>query len=177
MTQPNQPELSPPQVTYFNQLKYSIGNDPFLTVIDLYELPKNAGYLIPIWIRNEEKARALATILETQREIGNIPIYVVVLFDGNIAEPYDVSKFNARDISKLVEDALETNRYFLFSKVAFVVPGTVAVYPVFTKSVTQFYNEDLSDLYRNYNEVAAEVFKEVFQEKINGIDLDPSTEE
>jgi len=48
---------------------------------------------------------------------------------------------------------------------------------VFTKSVTQFYNEDLSDLYRNYNEVSAGVFREVLKEKINGIDIDPSTEE
>jgi len=46
ITNPNQPELSPPQIPYFNQLKYSIGNDPLVAVIDLYELPRNAGYLI-----------------------------------------------------------------------------------------------------------------------------------
>jgi len=119
----------------------------------------------------------LATILESEKEVGNIPIYVVVLSHGQIVEPYDVSDFNASDILKIVEIAFETNRYYLFSKVTFVVPGTVAVYPVFTKSVVQFYNEDFSDLYRNYNEVASNVFREVFQEKINEIDLDPSTEE
>ena len=35
------------------------------------------------------------------------------------------------------------------------------VYAIFKKEVIQFFNDDISDFYCNYNEVAAKVFNEV----------------
>ena len=32
---------------------------------------------------------------------------------------------------------------------------------IINKAIVQFYNDDISDLCRNYNEVAAKVFKEI----------------
>jgi hypothetical protein len=174
MTQSNLPQLSPPQFTYFNEVKYSVGNDPFVTVLNIIELPYDAGYLIPVLVRNQEKAQALATIVERQKTFGNIVVYVVVIYDGQVVNPL-TDTFTPQEMGKLFETALKTNRYFKFAAVERLSPGTESVYPVFSKSVIQFFNDDLSDFYNNFNEVAASVFRDVLRDEINSIPINPST--
>ncbi|MFD2682507.1 hypothetical protein [Bacillus seohaeanensis] len=174
MTESNLPQLSPPQFTYFNEVKHSVGNDPFVTVLNIIELPHDAGYLIPVLVRNQEKAQALATIMESQKTFGNIVVYVVVIYDGQVVNPL-TDTFTPQEMKKLVETALKTNRYFIFAAVERFSPGTESVYPVFSKSIIQFFNDDLSDLYNNFNEVAASVFSDVLRKEINSIPINPST--
>lgn len=176
MTQPILPQLSPPQFTYYNELKYSVGNDPAVTVTNIIELPLNAGYLVPILVRNRKKAQALATILIAQKEIGNINVYTAVINDGQVVDPIE-GTLTAKEIQELFETALDSNRYFKFAVVEPFTPGTFSVFPVFLKSVIQFYNDDLSDLYKNFNEVAANVFRDILKEDINGTSINPSTAE
>ncbi|OIK13060.1 hypothetical protein BIV60_14725 [Bacillus sp. MUM 116] len=175
MTQTDLPQLSPPQITYFNEVKHSLGNDPNVTVLNLIEFPQGAGYLISIIVDNRKKARALATILDQQKEIGNIVINLIVIYDKTIVRPHSRS-FTAEGIVDLFEDALGTNRFFKFAEAKPFSPGVTSVYPVFTKSVIQFFNDDISDIYGNFNEVTAFVFRDVVREEINGILINPSTE-
>ncbi|WP_026576220.1 hypothetical protein [Bacillus sp. UNC438CL73TsuS30] len=176
MTQSDLPQLSPPQYTYFNELKYSIGNDPMVQVLNLIEFPEDGGYLIPIIVfSSRKKARALATILNLQKELGNITVNAIVIYDKSIVRPYGRT-FTAEGLVDLFEEALSSNRYFKFAETKLFSPDTPSVYPVFTKSVIQFFNDDISDLYNNFNEVAAFVFRDVLRDEINGILINPSTE-
>jgi hypothetical protein len=53
--------------------------------------------------------------------------------------------------------------------------GNTFVYPVFKVRVVQFFNDDLSDFFSNYNNVAAFVFKDVLRNTISGTPIQFST--
>ncbi|MCA1320191.1 hypothetical protein LC085_09765 [Bacillus tianshenii] len=174
MTESDLPQLSSPEFTYFNELKYSVGNDPGVTVNSLIELPLNTGFLIIILVKNRKKAQALATILNLLKQFGNINIFVVVIYEGQIIEPLE-EPLTPEEIQQLYKTALKTNRYFKFAKVAPISPDIDSVYPIFSKSVIQFFNDDISDLFQNFNEVAAHVFRDVLKTNISGTPINPST--
>ncbi|MFZ3589950.1 hypothetical protein ACOI1C_11875 [Bacillus sp. DJP31] len=155
-------------------MKNSIGADPCVTVLNLIELPKEAGYLIPILVEDQEIAEALATILTLQKDLGNLTIFVAVLSQGQLVSPIG-SNLTPEDIVKLYTTAFETNRFFKSVVAQEVFLGDVSVFPVFKKSVIQFFNDDLSDLFRHFNAVAAEVFRDVLRGEINNIIINPST--
>lgn len=135
MTESDLPQLSPPQFTYFNELKHSIGNDPLVSVINIIELPYDAGYFIPVIVQDQKTARALATISELQKSFGNIIVYVVVIYDGDVVDPLNEDGLTPQQVPGLFKEALGTNRYFEFAVVEQLPPGTEAVYPVFSKRV------------------------------------------
>lgn len=49
------------------------------------------------------------------------------------------------------------------------------LFVVFKRGVVQFYNDDLSDLYGNYNEVAENVFAKLLKLQINDFSCSAST--
>jgi hypothetical protein len=52
--------LSPPEATYFNEIKFSIGNDPLVRVDPLRELPGGI-FVVTLRVNGTRKAQALAT--------------------------------------------------------------------------------------------------------------------
>ncbi|MCM2535790.1 hypothetical protein NDK43_30315 [Neobacillus pocheonensis] len=175
MSQSNLPQLSPPEFTFFNELKYSIGKDPLVTVENIIKLP-NGEYLILVIVKSRQKAMALATILELQKNLGNIIVNVAVIYHGQVIDPIE-DTFTPREVVNLFETALDTNRYFQFAVAQLITPGMEGVFPVFSKKIIQFFNDDLSDLYNNFNGVAADVFRDVFRTEINEIVINPSTKQ
>ena len=173
MTKDPSVRLSPPQYTYVNFLKHSIGNDPCVDVMDIEEIV-GGDYLIPIHVKCREKAIALATILELHKTFGNINIFVEVCFCNQVVKPIENIE-NIERLVQIVRQALDTNCYFEFVRAAEPFPGLVSIFPVFKKEVIQFFNDDLSDLYANFNGVAAHVFSEVMKSTINGFFISPST--
>ena len=71
-----QVELLPPWITYFNELKNSIGADPTVTVGPL--IPVGGNFIILVQAISNEKARALATFLKSFVEFGNVSVTVIV---------------------------------------------------------------------------------------------------
>ncbi|RNB79920.1 hypothetical protein EDM59_26330 [Brevibacillus nitrificans] len=67
--------LSPPEFTYLNEIKFSIGNDPLVQVEPLRQLP-SGGFLITIRVQGMQKARALATLIIATKQIGSLRIQV-----------------------------------------------------------------------------------------------------
>jgi len=54
--------------------------------------------------------------------------------------------------------------------------GRLAVFPIFSKAVVQFPNNDIGDLYFNFNDVAAKSFRNVLEGAPGGIILPVSTD-
>lgn len=157
--------LSPPEATYFNEIKFSIGDDPLVRVEPLSELP-GGNFRITLRVQGIPKARALATLLVRTRQIGNLRIQVrVKTMDGNVVQPISRT-LSPREIANLYRVAFRTNRLFNFAVVRASLSFT-AVYPVFKAQVIQFFNDDLSDLFNNFNRVAAFVFRDVLRNRIN----------
>ena len=164
--------LTPPWYTFFNFLKHSIGRTKCVQVLEMKEL-SDSNYLIQVDVKNQDKAFALATILLPFKNFGNINVRVEVLHFGQVVAPED-QILDVSELIRIFEEALDTNCYFKY--VEFVkMLDLYIIFPVFKKEVIQFFNDDLSDLYRNYNGVAASVFAEVLKPQIRNIFISPST--
>ncbi|RIW32033.1 hypothetical protein D3H55_14250 [Bacillus salacetis] len=166
--------LAPPWVTYFNELKYTIGADPDVTVGPL--IPVGAIYLALVTVNDNQKAEALATLLKPTVEFGNITLNVLVInAEQEIVEPLPCP-LEAFAVAALVETALSGNPYFEEVVVRPKTPGgTNAVYPVFTPEVIQFFNDDISNLCQTFTGVAAKVFEDVMVETLCGVEILYST--
>jgi hypothetical protein len=94
-------------------------------------------------------------------------------FQGNLVKPIQ-RRLSPREIAKLYRIAFRTNLLFSFVAVRTIF-GHTFVYPVFKAKVVQFFNDDLSDFFSNYNKVAAFVFRDVLRNAINGTTIQFST--
>ncbi|XXM73069.1 hypothetical protein ACQ0QQ_03985 [Lysinibacillus sphaericus] len=157
--------LSPPWVTYQNELKYSIGQDPNVIIGPL--IPAGGTFVIPVTVIGDEKAIALATLLKNPVEFGNVSVNIVVINGGQeIVSPIPCP-LSAFGVAELVQNALSGNPYFVEVVVKPQTPGgSNAVYPVFTPEVIQFFNDDISNLCNNFTAVAANVFADVMIETL-----------
>lgn len=171
----SQAQLSPPWYTLWNEIKASIGNDPGVTVNPL--VTSQHPFVVPITVTDHNKAVGVASIMSAQYTLGNITVVVQVKDgSGQIVKP--VVPGSPDDLVKLMQAALTGNKWFVeVVKKAFTpLPHSpVVVYPVFSKAVIQFFNDDLSDLYSNYNNVVAFVFKLVLNPAPGGIPVYSST--
>ncbi|WP_168122337.1 hypothetical protein [Paenibacillus sp. HB172176] len=165
--------LAPPEVTYYNEIKYSIGADPNVAVGELEERA-GGNYRVTLTVQGGCRARALATLLVRDKELGNIHVYVRVKnADGETVKPVR-GRLSAEEIKRLYKKAFSTNPLFDFVKNRTIF-GSTYVYPVYKAQIIQFPNDDLSDYYGNYNNVAAFVFREVLRNAINNTDIQFST--
>jgi len=172
LSEDNLVKLSPPWYTFFNFLKHSIGKDRCVEVLEMKEI-SDSNFIIQVEVRSLKKALALADILLRCKSFGNIIVRVEVLHCGQAVKP--TGQFD--DICRVIEvfkDALGTNHYFECIEFRTIFDSEV-IFPVFKKEVIQFFNDDLSDLYSNFNGVAAHVFSEVLKEQIGNVSILPST--
>ena len=172
MSEKNTARLSPPWYTFFNFLKHSVGADRCVEVLEMREL-SDGKFLVEVDVKDRHRAAAMANILLPHKNFGNIDVSVEVSHCGRIVRPGEPPR-SARDLVRLFEEAFCTNRYFERAESA-RVPGGTWVFPVFAKAVIQFFNDDISDLYSNFNGVAADVFAEVLMLSVNGVLVNPST--
>ena len=173
MKNENMARLSPPWYTYYNFIKESIGSDPWVKVLDMTEM-SGAQYIITSQARRIEKARALATILTLRQTFGNIVVDIEILHNGNGVSPYEPPLTNA-ELLRIFNQALGTNSYFRNVRLGGLVAESI--FPIFKKEVIQFFNDDISDFYQNFNGVASNVFVEVLRPDIYGTNINPSTEQ
>lgn len=165
-----QPQLSPPWITYFNELRNSIGADPTVTVGPL--IPTDGNFIILVQTADVEKAIALATLLKPTVQFGNVSVTIVVSVSGDgIVNPIPCP-LDAFEIAHLFQVALENNLYFERVVVQPRLPGGEnVIFPVFAAKVIQFFNDDISNLCQTFTEVAAKVFRDVMNDTICGIPI------
>ncbi|WP_433772029.1 hypothetical protein [Bacillus wiedmannii] len=170
-----QPQLSPPWITYFNELINSVGADPTVTVGPL--IPVGGNFIILVHALSNEKAIALATLLKSYVQFGNVSVTVIVTNNENeIVNPIPCP-LDAFEIAHLFLVALENNPYFEQVVVQPQFPGgSNVVFPVFKAEVIQFFNDDISNLCQTFTGVAANVFRDVMEDGVCDIQILFSTD-
>ncbi|MGG5735718.1 MULTISPECIES: hypothetical protein [Bacillus cereus group] len=165
-----QVELSPPWITYFNELKNSIGADPTVTVGPL--IPVGGNFIILVQAMSDEKAIALATLLKPFVEFGNVSVTVVVSNEESVIVNPLPCPLDAFEIAHLFQVALENNPYFQQVVVQPQLPGGAnVIFPVFAAKVIQFFNDDISNLCQTFTGVAANVFHDVMNDVVCDIPI------
>jgi hypothetical protein len=169
--------IPPPQNTLWAKVKYTVGVTPGVEVGDLIDKTGGIFYVVPIKVNDTSQAVAVASIMKLSQTIGRITVTVQVT-DGQGQAANPVTPTSPEQLADLVRKALSTNPLFkdVVVKAAGIGPRK-RVFPVFSKSVIQFPNDDLSDLYGNFNGVAAAVFQDVLVTEAGGYSLAASTAE
>lgn len=162
--------LSPPWYTLHHKITHSIGADPTVHVLPLRE--EGSKCYIDVVCTDYEEAYPMASILRPQYDMGNITVFVQVLDrSGNPIKPEWPTGCKPVDcLYMVVTKALKNNPLFVGAVKPEFPPGIPPpphgdVVAIIKKVVIQFWNDDLSDYYGNFNGVAQNVFKEVVREE------------
>lgn len=163
-------KLSPPQYILYNRIVSSIGADETVHIKNIYQ--KSGIYYIDLYPEDEKKARGLSEVLINQYNFGGIKVQIRVFPPNeNHADITQASEnFDPVIATKvLFENALTGNPYFVTIKEvptnSFFPPTLGQLAIVYAKQVIQYYSDDISDYYRNSNQVAQDVFQQIMKDK------------
>lgn len=148
--------IQAPWVTYHNYVKAMFGRDE---EINIHDIEKAAdGYKFIISSTNSDKLSAISSIFRsTIFEFGNVKLHIDFRVEND--EEYDVED--------LYNTAFEGNPVFDEVIVGSVPSGEAVYYVMFAKEVIQFFNDDLSDPYGNYNGLAEDIARDLFKTAVN----------
>lgn len=138
--------LSSPWMTYLHKMEALFGEDPEIKItFDEDEL------VLRLLVDNNAKADALAQLLPSEHEVGNLVIKIVVI-PANVDSPSRIS---------LVKTAFMDNPALSRIVSAEGVFTNPIHYVVFKNKVVQYFNDNLADVYGNcstlYQDLAAEL--------------------
>jgi hypothetical protein len=154
------PTLSPPWYRLYNEILYSVGRDPGVTV-DPLDTSTNP-YVITLHVKSPQQASALASIMIPTHTYGNVVVNVLVRdSQGNMASPASVN--STSDVTNAYVNALATNPLLVAIFPPVATPFGQSLPVIFGREVVQFFDDDLSEAYSNFNGVAATVFADVLQ--------------
>lgn len=169
-----EPQLSPPWYTLRNQIAATIGNDPAVKVSELDR--SQQPYLVKITVPGFAQAQATASIMKLLRDGGSWALKVEILDQGG--QPVSpVIPQSAEQLAGFVRTAFANNPWFVDVHTRpLTMGGRLAVFPIFSKAVIQFPNDDIGDWYFNFNEVVAKSFGNILEGAPGGIILSVSTD-
>lgn len=149
-------KLQSPWYTYHKKVQALFKEDDKVNVRELADLG-DGNYSFIILVSDKAKAEAIKAIINDKIEMGNVTVTVTVLGpDEN-----GVNDIEA-DISTY-ETAFSGNS--IFSKVVSAsIMGMNLNYCIFTYDIIQFWNDDMSDYYGNFNGLAEDIARDVFKE-------------
>lgn len=161
--------ISPPWYTFANKLKNTYGVSNLVQVNDLIEAQSGNYYLI-INAFEDDVAYALRQILPLNIIMGNITVNLVIFNTKGAIVKLARRKYNVEEIDNLFNTALKGNPLFIKT-----VTANKRIFVVIAKEIVQFFNNDISDLCSNLNEVAAKVFDEITTTEFESIKVGFST--
>ena len=139
-------KLSPPWVTFFNEVKAFFSHDEEVKIkFD----PEN--YKIKVLVDNPAKAAALDKLLVHKKQFGNVTVTVDVIpgnSEDNIAALYEAA-FDGNDVFEYVASK--------------DVPGGAFNYVVWRFAACQFYNDNIGDVFGNCTKLASDVAADILQ--------------
>ena len=143
----NELNLQSPWITHVNKIMSLFKEDP-----DIHFNYNEDTFTLTMYVDNNAKAEALHKIIDPVKKFGNITLKINIV----------PANTNNNDITGILNCAFSGNPHF--SRIEKVESGLGIIggtYCVFKKEVIQFYNDDLTDLYRNYNGLAEDIARDV----------------
>ena len=151
-------KLGPPWTTYGGFIKRMFRDDPDIT-LDTSEVDEDNGEAektIYINVKNSSKAYALRLLMIPEVDMGNITLKVQV---------NDVSEKSDAITADTLRAAFSNNPIVDDVKEVPWPSGEMVTYCVFRYEPFQFFNDNIADLYGNFNGLAEDVAKELFQQQ------------
>lgn len=149
--------LSPPWETLRNEFIFTFGNNPLVTIKPLNSSNLNKKmFSLKIIVKDDIMAFSLRQIIKPIFHFGEIIVKTVIKNSiGNIEKIIN-TKYTISEVANLYNISLKNNS--LFNK--FVIKDDT-LFLIFNKSIIQFFNDDISDLYGIYNQIASVVFEKL----------------
>lgn len=141
----NTVKLSPPWLTFVNEVKAMFKNDP--DIVGMYDDTDN---VLRIMVDNPSKADALEKLLPGTVDFGNVKLKIMVIPSNEKESTIELLKraFAGNDILK---DA-----------VTIETPFGPRNYVVFKKEIAQFFNDDLQDINGVKSILYADIARDIF---------------
>jgi hypothetical protein len=149
--------IQAPWTTTYNKICALFNNDLDLHITDLTEKTEG-NYTFTISSVNGVKLDSIKKILKNHFEFGNVTMDIEFIPEN------DDDKITDSDF----RNAFNCNENLAEVRTIETPDGFSRTYVVFEKEVVQFYNDDLTDLYGNYNGLMEDIARELFNE------VDPS---
>lgn len=138
--------LSPPWITFQRTLSFTIGQSTQVMVSELSG--DGPEYRVKVVTFDRETAQALANVVESTKDLGNIKVIVEIFdIDGNKYPPTERTP-SLQDLKRAT-----FNNPLVYD----VAERTIGCQP----KVVQFWNDDISNPQGFTSKLAAEAFKEV----------------
>lgn len=147
--------LSPPWYIYYQKLCSLFKEDGQVTIGELEKKPDDL-YIAEITVSDKEKQAALQQIIVQDIEIGRTKVKFT------FTDPLDVSQADGDVPLETFIAAFQGNPILVKTATVHPPTGATVHYVVFKKEVIQFFADDITDYYGNYNGLAANIAKEVF---------------
>lgn len=143
--------LSSPWVLLFHEIEAFFKEDDEVRVV----LDKEENnYIIKLYVEDEEKADALAQLLPSEKQIGNIKVTIAVI---------PPNKLGASKLS-LFQKAFKGNPAVAYTKSVDGLYNNTLNFIVFKNKVVQYYTDDLGDINHVRSTLYQDIAKELFGE-------------
>lgn len=145
--------LSSPWITLYREIKAIFSEDPDIEVE--YDEDRME---INLFVNNQDKAKAICTILPTYRSFGNITVFINVI-PSNDEEDGSYVLREEKVTFRTFERAFDGNPAFAYLYRADKLPIN---YIVFKNCVVQYFNDALNDAYGICSTLYQEIAKDIF---------------
>ena len=146
--------LQAPWITLYNKIRAMFEQDEDITVEPIAQI-SDGVYDICLSSAHSVKLNAIEKILKNKFEMGNITVNVKFKYENENDDMISLHDF---------EVAFAGNAIFSQAKALDNPWEYNASYVIFSKDVVQFYNDDLTDIYGNFNGLAEDIAREIFKE-------------
>ena len=144
--------LQSPWVTTYNKINALFERDSDLTISPLSG-GEDGVYTFSISSPNATKLNAIEKILANNYVYGNVTLNIKFVVEDSGKEGITVADFKNAFTGNNIVSKIET------------VPNPVGIsqtFVMFGREVIQFYNDDISDRYGNFNGLAEDIARELF---------------
>lgn len=154
--------LQSPWVTIYNKCKAMFEKDNELIIGSLQE-PVDGLASFEIVSSNAEKIIALQSLINTSFFLGNIKLVIKLgVINGDSKEYLEKKAVNDKIDVDTIETAFDGNDVLDNVREVKFPGGYPAIYVLFAKEVVQFYNDDITDLYGNFNGLYEDIARDIF---------------
>ena len=146
--------IQAPWYTLLGYIKAMFGGDPEIVIDETYAKGDDGIYYLTIDVRNWEKFKAIKDTMIQNFNFGNITVKIDLQCSVNTSE----SESCIEKLKKVFEGNHIVKRIVEVEDVAKVKHG----YVIFQPEVIQFYNDDLTDYMGNFNGLAENIARTLF---------------